>query len=37
MVATLLTRDAAPGVSHKNVELVAGVVELFEKGDLVSP
>lgn len=35
MVATLLTRDAAPGVSHENVELVARVVELFEKGDLV--
>ena len=35
MVATLLTRDAALAVSHENVEIVARVVELFEKGDLV--
>lgn len=35
MAATLLTRDAALAVSHENVEIVARVVELFEKGDLV--
>ena len=35
MVVTLLTREAALAVWDKNVEIVARVVELFEKGDPV--
>ena len=35
MVATLLNREAALAVWDKNAEIVARVVELFEKGDPV--